>query len=512
MHTVSAFISAPLLNAVAGIDASLTAKGSSCLFQPVEPPPAAVVDTNRITHIALHTPSDPAAAASDIAASRMTHPTEPEGDSTIVDTNTDQSTHGSAKAPMSTSVESKNAAGFVAWDNAAAGKPAQSTAQEEADGVRQAEDTTGQGQELSNCSATATNPVPPAYTDAVQHHHVTGAATDTILSVTKPNAASQPSAGATVPCVVPGSVAEARVASYTAEPCMDKALSDAPAGTVADSKGAAIADAQAKPLVEGKAAPETEALAQSTADDKLGQVPDAIQGSREHAEAVPEAGTRAAAAAATAQSDMEAAAAHLSPSAASKITSVPTSNLSKAAAVAAPHEAAESEASQPVSSLDAQLPDARSAEARASLPALPATAKVFKPPAGWTAIAEGAARSRRRSATSTAAEAKAGRAVDSLQQGPPMGSSDAVAVTAEAVPTAVATSTSRQTCGHRTAKAPATGPATAPVTAPATAAAPTAGGGKDLVGRRIEIWWSKDKEFYPGVLKSYNHRKVTAAM
>jgi len=302
------------------------------------------------------------------------------------------------------------------------------------------------------------------------------------------------------------------VASYTAEPCMDKALSDTPAGTVADSKGAAIADAQAKPLVEGKAAPETEALAQSTADDKLGQVPDAIQGSREHAEAVPEAGTRAAAAAATAQSDMEAAAAHLSPSAASKITSVPTSNLSKAAAVAAPHEAAESEASQPVSSLDAQLPDARSAEARASLPALPATAKVFKPPAGWTAIAEGAARSRRRSATSTAAEAKAGRAVDSLQQGPPMGSSDAVAVTAEAVPTAVATSTSRQTCGHRTAKAPATGPATAPVTAPATAAAPTAGGGKDLVGRRIEIWWSKDKEFYPGVLKSYNHRKVTAAM
>lgn len=428
MHTVSAFISAPLLNAVAGIDASLTAKGSSCLFQPVEPPPAAVVDTNRITHIALHTPSDPAAAASDIAASRMTHPTEPEGDSTIVDTNTDQSTHGSVKAPMSTSVESKNAAGFVAWDNAAAAKAAQSTAQEEADGVRQAEDTTGQGQELSNCSATATNPVPPAYTDAVQHHHVTGAATDTILSVTKPNAASQPSAGATVPCVVPGSVAEAHVASYTAEPCMDKALSDTPAGTVADSKGAAIADAQAKPLVEGKAAPETEALAQSTADDKLGQVPDAIQGSREHAEAVPEAGTRAAAAAATAQSDMEAAAAHLSPSAASKITSVPTSNLSKAAAVAAPHEAAESEASQPVSSLDAQLPDARSAEARASLPALPATAKVFKPPAGWTAIAEGAARSRRRSATSTAAEAKAGRAVDSLQQGPPMGSSDAVAV------------------------------------------------------------------------------------
>ena len=41
---------------------------------------------------------------------------------------------------------------------------------------------------------------------------------------------------------------------------------------------------------------------------------------------------------------------------------------------------------------------------------------------------------------------------------------------------------------------------------------PAAGGGKDLVGRRIEIWWSKDKAFYPGVVKSYNHRKVTAAM
>ncbi|KAL0055389.1 hypothetical protein WJX82_011624 [Trebouxia sp. C0006] len=35
------------------------------------------------------------------------------------------------------------------------------------------------------------------------------------------------------------------------------------------------------------------------------------------------------------------------------------------------------------------------------------------------------------------------------------------------------------------------------------------GGGTDLVGRRIEIWWSKDKAFYPGVVKSYNHRKKT---
>ncbi len=103
-------------SAVAGNDASLTAKASNCLHapQPVELPPAAVMDTDRTTHVASHTPSDPAAATGDIAApARMTHPTEPKGDSTIADMQTDQSTHGSAKPLMGTKVESQSGAGTV---------------------------------------------------------------------------------------------------------------------------------------------------------------------------------------------------------------------------------------------------------------------------------------------------------------------------------------------------------------------------------------------------------------
>ncbi len=523
-------------NAIAGNDASLTTKASNCLHapQPVQPPPAAVMDTDRTSLAASHTPLDPAAAANDIAApARKTHLTELEGDSTMADMQIDQSTHVSPKPPsgtngeslgtsgeslgtngeaLGTSGEAQNAAGTVALDNAAAA-PAQST-------------------------ATAANPVTQARTDAVPHHHVTSGATDTVLSVTKPDAASQPRAGTTAPCVVvPGSVPEAPVASFTAETSLGKALSGTPAATVADSKGGAMADAQANSLVDCEADPEAEAMAQTTADDNLGQVRDAVQGSREHAEVVPEAGAVAAAEADMAQRDMEAEAAgppgqlttHLPFTAASEKASVPTSNLSKAAAVAdaavlpmaASQAAAESGAAQPEASLHARLPDARSAEARASLPAI---AKVFKPPAGWAATAGAAAQSRRRSANSRAVEAKAGRAVASLQQGPHVGSSDAMAAATEAVPTAVAASTSRQTSGRRAVKAPGaapaaapvaalvTAPATAPAKAPATAVAPAASDGKDFVGRRIEIWWSKDKAFYPGVVKSYNHRKVTAAM
>ena len=504
----------------------MTAKASNCLHaaQPVQPPPAVVTGTDRTTHVAWHTPSDPAAATHDITApTRMTHPTEPEADSTIADMQTDQSTHGSAKQllgtngeSLGTNGESQNAAGTVALDNAAAAAAAQST-------------------------ATAANPITQAYTDAVPHHHVTGGATDTVMSMSQPDAAPQPSPAITAPGVVPGSVTEAPVASYIAEPSVGKTLSSTPAGTVEDSQGAAMADTQAKALVEHEAASEAEIAAQEIACDNPDQVPDAIQGSREYAEAVPEAGTLAAAEAATAQRDMEAAAAgppgqlaaNLPSTAASEKTSVPTSNLSKAAAetdaavfpVAASQAAAEYEAAQPESSLHGPLPDARSAEAQASLPA---SAKVFKLPAGWAATAGGAAQARRRSATSTAVEAKAGKGVDSLQQGPQVGSSDAVAATAEAVPTAVAASTSRQTGGRRAVKAPTAAPATAPATAPVsalvtapetaparaptTAVAPAASGGKELIGRRIEIWWSKDKAFYPGVVKSYNHRKVTAAM
>ncbi len=165
----------PFFIAAAGNDASLTAQASNCLHppQPVEPPPAAVMDTDRTPHVASHTPSDPAAATNGIAApARMTHPTEPEGDSTMADMQTDQSAHGSAKPPLGlngemleingqllgTNGESQNAAGTVACDSAAAAAPAQST-------------------------ATAANAVTWAHTDAVPYHHNTGTATDAVLNV-----------------------------------------------------------------------------------------------------------------------------------------------------------------------------------------------------------------------------------------------------------------------------------------------------------------------------------------
>ncbi|KAL0031909.1 hypothetical protein WJX79_004616 [Trebouxia sp. C0005] len=138
-----------------GNDASLTAKANKCLHapQPVEPPPAAVMDTDRTFHVASHTPSDPASASNDIAApARTTHPTR-------ADMQADKSTHGSAKPPMGIRVESHSAA------------------------------------------------------------------LDTVLSLTKPDAAAQPSIGARVPGVVPGRVAVASVASYIAEPSVGEALS-----------------------------------------------------------------------------------------------------------------------------------------------------------------------------------------------------------------------------------------------------------------------------------------------
>ena len=175
MHTVSAFFPQLFSIAVAGKDAILIAQASNCLHtpQPVKPPPAAVMDTDRNIRVASHTPSDPAAATNGIAApARMTHPTEPEGDSTIADMQTDQSTHGSAKPPSGTNGEllgtngelsgtnreSQSAAGTVACDSAAAAAPAQST-------------------------ATAANAVTWAHTDAVPHHHNTGIATDAVLNV-----------------------------------------------------------------------------------------------------------------------------------------------------------------------------------------------------------------------------------------------------------------------------------------------------------------------------------------
>lgn len=186
------------------------------------------------------------------------------------------------------------------------------------------------------------------------------------------------------------------------------------------------------------------------------------------------------------------------------------------ASMAANIDAAVSDASKPASSLGATLPSNNPGTTRleGGVPAKAAASRVFRPPSGWTATPAEPSRISQPTAAATGAEATVGNAVGTAKATKQKGRSAAAALIASGVSTTAVAGPSKRQTRTRQATEPAEAAAAATAGAVATAAASSPGhaaAGKSLVGCHIEIWWSADKQYYKGLVKSFNVRKVHPA-
>ena len=134
-----------------------------------------------------------------------------------------------------------------------------------------------------------------------------------------------------------------------------------------------------------------------------------------------------------------------------------------------------------------------------------------EPPMGVAATAgvttPAVAQNKRKGRGSQIAKAKALPRRQTLRK--PLQEPAAAATSAPAPsPAAAATPTAALTAAAAAATLPATAVAPAPATATGGVQHRSSCLGSSLVGRRVQVWWSKDNLFYPGFIKSFDASQV----